>query len=224
VVPITAEATITPELLVERYGRLVSSVCHRMLRDPEAARDAAQEAWTQVLKGLPGFRGQAKLSTWIFTIVRRTAMRAARREQVYSTRFLKTHFHGESIPAPSEDPQMRGVWVRQMCDQCLTGILHCLDADSRLAYVLREIAELGYPELARVLCKDEQTARQMVSRARSRLRRFLNSECGLQDGGSCRCRMRSWVQEADLPAQYEKLRRVVQRARVYKESETALFP
>ncbi len=213
-----AEATLSPETLVTQYGRLVDAVCHRMIRDPEAARDAAQEAWAQVLKSLPSFRGRAKLSTWIFTIVRR----AARREQVYSTRFLREHFHGDTIPAPSEDPHMRGVWVRQMCDQCLTGILHCLDADARLAYVLREIAELGYPDLARVLGRDEQATRQVVSRARGRLRRFLNSECGLQDAGACRCRMRPWVQEADLPAQYEKLRTVVHRARVYKESETLL--
>jgi RNA polymerase sigma-70 factor (ECF subfamily) len=222
VIPKIADASLSPEALVRQYGRLVDSVCRRVIRDPEAARDAAQEAWAQVLRSLPAFRGEAKLSTWVFTIVRRTAMRAARREQVYSTRFLREHFHGETIPAPSEDPHMRGVWVRQMCDQCLTGILHCLDADSRMAYVLREIAELGYPELARVLGRDEQAARQAVSRARRRLRRFLNSECGLQDAGACRCRMRPWVQEADLPAQYEKLRTVVHRARVYKESETLL--
>jgi RNA polymerase sigma factor (sigma-70 family) len=219
----TSTAPLSPQDLVTRYGRLVSSVCRRMIRDPETARDAAQEAWAEILKGLPGFRGEARLSTWIFTVTRRAVMRAARREQVYSTRFLKDAFHGDTIPAPTEDRHMRGVWVRQMCDQCLTGILHCLDADTRLAYVLREIVELGYPELARVLGKDEPAVRQVVSRARARLRRFLTSECGLYAAdGPCRCRMRPWVAEADLPAEYEKLRRVVHRARLYKESQAIL--
>ena len=194
-----------------------------MIRDPEVARDAAQEAWAEILRSLPGFRGESRLSTWIFTVTRRAVMRTARRERVYSTRFLKDQFHGEIIPAPTEDPHLRGVWVRQMCDQCLTGILHCLDADSRMAYVLREIAELEYSQLSRVLGKDEPAVRKTVSRARARLRRFLSSECGLYASeGPCRCRMRPWVKEADLPAEYERLRRIVHRARVYRESEEIL--
>jgi hypothetical protein len=37
------------EQIARTYGPLVSSVCRRMLRDPEAAREAAQEAWVQIL-------------------------------------------------------------------------------------------------------------------------------------------------------------------------------
>jgi hypothetical protein len=65
--------------------------------------------------------------------------------------------------------------------------------------------------------------RKMVSRARARLGRFLRSECGLYDSRApCRCRMRSRVEEVNLPAEYEKLRRIVSRARLFKESEEIL--
>ena len=56
-----------PAAVVERYGRLVSSICWRMTRDEDAAREAAQEVWLAVLEGLPRFRGESSLSTWIYT-------------------------------------------------------------------------------------------------------------------------------------------------------------
>lgn len=60
-VPVSSGAPRAEEI-ARSYGPLVSSICRRMLRDPEAARDAAQEAWVQILKSLPSFRGEAKLS------------------------------------------------------------------------------------------------------------------------------------------------------------------
>ncbi len=210
------------EEIARAYGPLVSSICRRMLRDPEAARDAAQEAWVEILKSLPSFRGEAKLSTWIFTIARRHLSRHARRDQVYSTRFLRDYFHGDALPAP-EERESRQAWVREMCDKCLTGILHCLDWESRLAYVFREIAGLGYGEIAEVLDCRPEAARQLTSRAKRRLRHFLRDECGLYDAQApCRCRMRRWVEEVDLPAEYARLRRTVNRVRLYRESEQVL--
>ena len=50
----------TPEDIVATYGRLVSSLCRRMIREEETVRDAVQEVWLEVMKSLPSFRGEAK--------------------------------------------------------------------------------------------------------------------------------------------------------------------
>ena len=47
------------EVIASRYGHLVSSLCWRMTRDEEAAREAAREVWVAVLEGLDGFRGDS---------------------------------------------------------------------------------------------------------------------------------------------------------------------
>jgi len=49
--------------IVNDYGSLVSSICRRMLRNDEDVKDAVQEAWMEILKGLPKFRGEAQIST-----------------------------------------------------------------------------------------------------------------------------------------------------------------
>ncbi|MGE5486031.1 MAG: RNA polymerase sigma factor [Ignavibacteriales bacterium] len=213
----------TPNEVVQAYGRMVSSICRRMIQDEEAAKDAAQEVWLEIIKSLPSFRGESSVSTWIYSVTSRVAMHYALRERTYTTRFLRGYFHGDDLEAPDRLDFDRQVWVREMCDKCLTGILRCLDVDSRMAYVFRDMAGLSYREISEVFLKDEADVRQMVSRARRRLRNFLKDECALSNpSAKCRCKMRRWVEEIDLPREYERIRRALHRVSVFKASEKML--
>ena len=64
--------------------------------------------------------------------------------------------------------------MRQMCDQCLAGILHCLNNEARIAYILREITEVSYGDIARILDKDDAAVRKIISRSRRKLKNFLD--------------------------------------------------
>src|SRR3982751_2750050 len=55
--------------LVDRYKNLVFAIVSRMVGDRTQADDLAQEVFLKVHRGLPYFRGDARLSTWIFRIV-----------------------------------------------------------------------------------------------------------------------------------------------------------
>ena len=104
-------------------------------------------------------------------------------------------------------------------------MLQCLEPDPRLAYLLRDGADLDYDDVAQVLEVKPEAARQMLSRARRKLNSFMSGHCALANPtGPCRCRMRRHMKGIDLPAQYETLRKTVHRARVYKESEQVLPP
>lgn len=222
--PADDTSRVRADELVARYGHLVSSLCWRMTRDEDAAREAAQEVWVAVLEGLDGFRGDSSLSTWIYAIAWRVIGRYSQAQRTYSTRFLSAFFEsGEEPQAPTGDDVAHESWVRSMCDQCLCGIAQCLEPGVRLAYLLRDVAELDYADVAQVLEVQPDAARQMVSRARRKLRRFLSGHCSLANpSGPCRCRMRRHVTEIDLPAEYARLRRTVGRVRVFRESEQIL--
>lgn len=224
-----SQSTVAPPQpadVVEQYGRLVSSICWRMTQDQEAAREAAQEVWVAVLEGLPTFRGDSALSTWIYTIARRVVGRYAQARRTQSVRFLSTAYEAPGELEPPDVPDLdHDLWVREMCDLCISGMLQCLDPDVRLAYLLREVAELDYDDVALVLEVQPDAARQMVSRARRKLNRFMSGHCALANpNGPCRCRMRRRVEGIDLPAQYARLRETRQHARVIKESQQVLPP
>ncbi len=214
---------ISAELLVKEYGRMVSSICRRMIKDADTARDAAQQVWLEIIKSLPGFKGEAKISTWIYRIAGRVILDYARMERQYSTRFLHDYFRSGDMDLPqSEDPD-KAIWIKEMCDKCLTGILHCLGNEARLTYVLRDIVRLSYQEIAEIQGKDEATIRQTNSRAHKKLRNFLNNECVLYNPrGNCHCRMKKLVEEVDLPREYDRLRAVSHSFSFYRESEKVL--
>lgn len=213
-----------PERIVREHGRMVSSICRRMIRDSEKARDAAQEVWIEVLRSLPDFRGDSKLSTYIYSIASRVILRFCKSERVYSTRFLSHFFQdGDQREFPDSCSEEKDLWVREMCDRCLTGILHCLDSRNRLAYIFRDMAELEYGEIAAMLEVDECNVRKMVSRSRARLNRFLKRECALANPGApCRCRMRECVERVDLPDAYRNLRATLGKVSVFRISQQKL--
>jgi RNA polymerase sigma-70 factor (ECF subfamily) len=211
---------MTLDEIAEKHGAFVSSLCRRIILDEEMARDAAQHAWVEIVKSYPSFRGESKLTTWMYSIVRRVVMDYAVRERTYSTRHLREYFRADEEPVPARGKDMeQEVWVRQMCDRCLTGILHCLDAEARLAYVLKDIAKLTYAEMEAVFGRDQATLRQSVTRSRKKLRAFLGDECYLYNPeGSCKCRMKPYVREVNLRAEYGKLRNASNLAEFFGKS------
>ncbi len=219
----TAAAGRALDSIARDYGRFVSSVCRRMIQDEEIAKEAAQQVWVEVVKSFPSFRGESKVSTWIYTIARRVATDYAVRERTYTTRMIHEYSLKEEFDLPSDTDLEKAVWVKQMCDRCVTGVLHCLDNESRLALILKDIAGLPYEEIAVVLEKDAAAVRKMVSRDRRKLQSFMEERCVLlNDGGNCRCRMKRLVKEINLPEEYRKIRAIAGHVNFFKDSETIL--
>ncbi len=147
---------MTLEDIAHEYGKMVSSICRRMITDEETARDAAQQVWTEIVKSFPSFRGQSKVSTWIYTITRRIAADYAVNEKTYDLRFVRDYFNSEDIDPPHDPDLDKALWVKQTCDRCVTAMLHCVDNESRLAHIFRDVAELEYGEIAGILETCEQ--------------------------------------------------------------------
>ena len=75
--------------IAEQYGAMVSSISHRMIQNKEIAKEAAQEVWYEIIKSIDSFNEQSELSTWIYTICKRTILRYARNERVATMDELK---------------------------------------------------------------------------------------------------------------------------------------
>ncbi len=97
------EVEITKEEIVEEFGDMVSRMCFRMVPDPYIAEEAAQEVWYEVLKGLENFRGEAKISTWIYKIAYRVIKNYTYHEKLYDTTFLKHCFNGPKFEIPDRE-------------------------------------------------------------------------------------------------------------------------
>jgi RNA polymerase sigma-70 factor (ECF subfamily) len=219
----TEETKISAEELVDNYGDLVSAICFRMIKDPKLAEEAAQEVWYEVLNSLDTFRGEAKISTWIYTIAYRVVINYSANEKTYDINFLKECFDGEDLKVPDKVNYDRKLWVKEKCDKCLTGVLHCLNNQKRLAYLFRDVVQLSYKIISEILGKKETAVRKMVSRSRKKLKHFLNDECVLYNPeGSCNCRLKKLITDIDLQQEYKRIRDLKEEANFYLASEKVM--
>lgn len=213
---------IGKEQLFESYNKMINSISFRMIENPDTAREAVQEAWEQVLKSLPGFKGESKLSTWIYTIASRTILRFARHEKKYTAADLKEFMHekhgGEDSGfSPNE-------WNSDLCDKCLTGSVHCLSNEDRLIYLLYELAELKSREIGRIVSISDAAVRKKMSRSRKKLHNFLHDKCVLYNPeGTCSCpNAQKMKNKAQVRDELKKLHLDIQKVSFLKKSGIVL--
>ncbi len=212
-----------PAGIAAEYGSLVTSLCRSMFRDEEAARDAAQEAWIEVLASLPGFRGESALGTWIYRVVYRRIVKLKVEGRRRSLRELRLAYRGPDFEAPDWAAPDLGLWAQETCRDCLRGLLFCLDSDSRLVFILRFAVALPYSAIAEVMGRSEEAVRQSASRARRLVSAFLRGDCGLvRRGASCRCRNERWIKSTGLAERFWRIRRAARLATLYRDAQLIL--
>lgn len=151
--------------IVDRHGPAMFRYALRMADgDAAAAEDAVQEALAQAWFGLPRFRGDAALRTWLFTITGNAVLRARRRRRPISVddRLLNT------VPAPAQRDPYRQVEAQEL-HRALVVALAELPWRQRASWLLRESEGLSYEEIADVLGTTTTVVRGQLHRARATL-------------------------------------------------------
>lgn len=214
------------EEIVEKHGKMVSSLCTRMIQDSNTAEDATQEIWLEIMNSIDTFEKRSKLSTWIYTIAKRVIYRYTKAEKQYTATYLSNYFknweEGE-VDFP-DNREQKSRFVKEQCDSCMVGILHCLDNEARLKYIMRDIVNMSYGNISKVFDKSEPAIRKDISRSRKKLRMFLNEECYLYNpGGNCQCRMKSAIKDIKLEKEFRNLRETADRIEMFGTAEN-IFP
>ena len=145
----------------------LKAVAYRMLGSAGEAEDAVQEAWLKLRRA--DVSEVANLAGWLTTVTARVCLdmlraRKAKREEPF-----------ERAPEPAE-PRAHGVDPADealLADSVGLALLVVLDAlapAERVAFVLHDLFDLGFAEIAPVLGRSEEATRQLASRARRRVR------------------------------------------------------
>jgi RNA polymerase sigma-70 factor, ECF subfamily len=152
------------EALCARHAPRVERLARRLLRDPEDASDAAQEALAKLCVRLGQFRGDSQFSTWLHRLVVNTCRDAAERRQVRVHEPL-----GDDLSSGPDDDPVRAAGMselrRELCDSLV-------DVSPQQAQVVLLKDALGYSfeEIAEAVGMPVGTAKCHAHRGRSRLR------------------------------------------------------
>src|SRR4051794_29761 len=160
--------------LVDRYKDLVFALIARTVQDRSRAEDLAQDVFLRVHRGLPYFRGEARLSTWIYRIVANVCVQD------------RVQDHHRGAPALSLDDERtrtratRAASDRQFGDLELRDRLEKaiarLPANYRLLVAAHYLNGVQYEGLAEALQLPLGTVKTQLYRAKQQLRRMLETD------------------------------------------------
>ena len=148
----------------EAHRPRLHAVAHRMLGSAAEADDAMQESWLRLSRS--GAEGVENVGGWLTTIVARVCLdllrsRHARREEPV----------GEDLPEPASDadPEQQALMADSV-GLALLVVLDTLTPTERLAFVLHDMFDVPFDQIAPVIDRSPAAARQLASRARRRVR------------------------------------------------------
>jgi RNA polymerase sigma-70 factor (ECF subfamily) len=151
----------------EHRGRL-RAVAYRMLGSLSEADDAVQDTWLRLSRVDAG--EVENLGGWLTTVVARVSLNMLR-----SRRSRREEPFGPHLPEPIVDP-VTGVdpeheaLLADSVGLALLIVLEMLAPPERLAFVLHDMFAVPFDEIARILDRSPEAARQLASRARRRVR------------------------------------------------------
>ncbi len=169
------------ETIHETFRPKVQRYLTRLVGAGEA-EDLTQEVFVKVSQGLPNFRGDAQLSTWIYRIATNAAidkMRAPAFRQDAQSCSLNDEWHG--LRAISEPLSLEQRTMRKERYACFRNFVDKLPANYRTVVALSELGELTNGEIAAILGVSLETVKIRLHRGRAMLLEKLKSHCKAED-------------------------------------------
>ena len=158
--------------IYDRYSSRIYNFAYRFLKNSEAAEDAVQEVFVKMIKHASQFHGDAKLSTWLFSITAnwcRDYLRKADNRPKDSDDVLLT------LPASRELSPDRAL-ERRETELRIQKALLALTPEQREAILLSRYQGLSYAEIAQISGCSEGAVKTRVFRAMETLKKVLTGD------------------------------------------------
>ncbi|MEZ6196619.1 MAG: RNA polymerase sigma factor [Planctomycetota bacterium] len=153
--------------LVARYAEGLGAYLGRIVPDPNRVEDIVHDTFIKVFENPQGLAEVGSLTAWVFRVARNQALdrvrRTARRER------LRRLWGGNRAPTPEPHEGL----LRREAEAAFDRALAELPEVFRTAFLLREVEDLSYEQIAAILGCNEKTVSSRLNRARRRLRERL---------------------------------------------------
>lgn len=161
--------------LVDQYQIMVFNICFGFLQNSHDAQDLTQDIFIEVFNNAHKFRGDSKLSTWLYRISTNRSLNYIRNNKKW--RFWKeiSEFFSDDENTESEEPYVAEEKMEcQERDRFLYEAISRLPDNQRIAFTLHKIEELPYSEIAEVMNLTLSSVESLMHRAKVKLRERLS--------------------------------------------------
>jgi RNA polymerase sigma-70 factor (ECF subfamily) len=159
------------ELLATEFEQVrphLRAVAYRMLGSLSEADDAVQDAWLRLNRA--DTSGVENLRAWLTTVVARVALNMLRSRKTRAEQPLDVHVPDPIVdPVDGTSPEHEAL-LADSVGLALLVVLETLSPPERLAFVLHDMFAVPFEEIATIVDRSPEAARQLASRARRRVR------------------------------------------------------
>ena len=171
-------------VLMDEYQKQVYHLALRTVGNPEDAADMTQEAFLRAYRAISSFRGDSKLSVWLYRLTQNVCidfLRSRGRRPTVSLTVENEADEVQELDVADDrfDPEEQ--YQRKALRDAVRRGLDALPAEYRAILVLREINGLSYAEIGEQLQLEEGTVKSRLFRARKKLCEFLQRDGNLPD-------------------------------------------
>ncbi len=169
------------EMLVRQESLRLFRVIVRIVNDEDEAESILQETYLQAYKRLHTFRGESKVTTWLYAIginLARASLRKSRRYDTLSDEDierLQPGFRNGTYVDPYEHWNPQKLAEQAERKRLVHAAINKLPPDYRMVVTLRDIEELSTAEVAQILNISDGAVRVRLHRARQALRALLDT-------------------------------------------------
>jgi RNA polymerase sigma factor (sigma-70 family) len=154
--------------LVQRYQSYVFTLVHRFTDNREDAEEISQDVFVKAYRSLADFRGEAKFSTWLYTIVRTSCITFLRKKRLDTTSLDNER---TSIQLENRESGFKANIIEQKSRHAMVNAaIRMLSPDDSQILTLFYKGEQSLEEIGKVMGLDPNTIKVKLHRARNRLK------------------------------------------------------
>ena len=158
------------EILVRRHEKAIFNLVYRMLGDYDDAAETAQEAFLSAYRAIGQFRGDANFSTWLYRIALNHA--TTRRKSTNTRQHRLVPLDGTELVSDVELGPAESLEKKEVRER-VQRALNELEPEDAMIILLRDLQDIAYEDVARVLNIPVGTVKSRLHRARQALKARL---------------------------------------------------
>ncbi len=161
------------EKLVLAHQKHVYSLALKLTGSAEDAMDASQDAFLKAFQNLRSFRGESRVSVWLYRLTYNASMDILKKSRRGTLVPLPADEEGAELEIPDPSPTPDEEALRREELEEVREALGQLDEDKRRILLMREYNGMSYQDIARALGLEEGTVKSRLARARAALAEIL---------------------------------------------------
>jgi RNA polymerase sigma factor (sigma-70 family) len=172
------------KVIVTTWQDMVYNTALGILQSAEDAEDVSQEVFVQVYESIHTFKGESKLSTWLYRITTSKALDHIRKKKRKKRFAFVQQLFGENNEITVQPPDFHHPGVvldNKQSAAVLFKAIARLPDNQKIAFVLNKVEGLNYQEISEIMKTTVSSVESLLHRAKTNLRKWLQQDYSTQD-------------------------------------------